>query len=182
MPFQHYFVKERCEPRVKGVHFEGAGHAKPPAAALAALADPRLKAIIICPSNPYLSIDPILAIPAIRAAIMEASCPVVAVSPIIAGKAVKGPTAKLMTELGFHPCWETVARHYAGLVDGLLIDVGETHRRDKNTPLMIESAPILMKTLDDRRRLGQTILAFAETLPARKRGKGASPPVVFNRT
>jgi LPPG:FO 2-phospho-L-lactate transferase len=182
MPFQHYFVKERCEPHVKGIHFEGAAQAKPPLSVLATLADPRLSAIIICPSNPYLSIDPILAIPGMREAIIAADCPVVAVSPIISGQAVKGPTAKIMTELGFHPSWETVAQHYQGLADGIIIHETDRHPGEMNFPLMVETAPILMTTLEDRRRLGQTVLAFAESLRGRTRGSGSPSPVAFNRT
>jgi LPPG:FO 2-phospho-L-lactate transferase len=182
MPFQHYFVKERCEPKVKGIHFEGAAQAKPPLSALASLADPRLCAIIICPSNPYLSIDPILSIPGMREAILAADCPVVAVSPIISGQAVKGPTAKIMAELGFNACWETVAHHYSGFADGLIISDTDHHSGAMNFPLMVETAPILMRTLEDRRRLGQTVLAFATSLQDAKRGKKSISPVAFNRT
>jgi LPPG:FO 2-phospho-L-lactate transferase len=164
MPFQHYFVKEHCAPTLQGIHFEGAAQAKPATSALAALADPHLQAIIICPSNPYLSIDPILSIPGMREAISAASCPVVAVSPIISGNALKGPAAKIMTELGHHPSWETVAGHYTGLVQGLMIDKSEIQRREANFPLMVETESIIMKSLDDRRRLGQTVLKFAERL------------------
>lgn len=182
MPFQHYFVKESYKPHVKAIHFEGAGQAKLPAAALAALADPRLQAVIICPSNPYLSIDPILAVPGLKDAIAKAGCPVVAISPIIAGKAVKGPTAKIMTELGYHVSWETVAAHYDGLAHALIIDESETEARDKKSNLLIETHPILMNSIEDRRRLGQTVLMVAERLRAGKRGKSTSPPIVFNRT
>jgi LPPG:FO 2-phospho-L-lactate transferase len=164
MPFQHYFVKERCEPRLKGIHFEGAAQAKPAVNALAALADPRLRAIIICPSNPYLSIDPILSVPGMRDAIVAAGCPVVAVSPIISGNALKGPAAKIMTELGYHASWETVARHYTGLAHGMLIDKSERTRGQDDFNLMVETASIVMKLLDDRRMLGQTVLNFAERL------------------
>lgn len=182
MPFQHYFVKEQCRPELRGIHFEGAAQAKPPHSALAALSDPRLCAIIICPSNPYLSIDPILAIPGMKDAILAAGCPVVAVSPIISGQAVKGPAAKIMTELGFHPSWETVARHYEGLADGILIDEGDPQEGARKSRLVVETASIIMKSLEDRRRLGQTVLAFAEALRGRKGGKGPSNPMIFNRT
>ena len=182
MPFQHYFVKERCGPGINGVHFEGAAQAKPTLCALAVLGDPRLEAIIICPSNPYLSIDPILSIPGMREAILAAGCPVVAVSPIIAGRAVKGPAAKIMTELGFHPSWETVADHYKGLVDGIVIDQAEELSGKINFTQTVETAPILMRTLEDRRRLSQTVLTFAERLRPLKADRGASPPVIFNRT
>jgi LPPG:FO 2-phospho-L-lactate transferase len=182
MPFQQYFVREKCEPRIRAIHFEGAGQAKPPAAAIAALKDPRLKAIIICPSNPYLSIDPILSIPGIKDAVLEASCPVVAVSPIIKGRSVKGPTAKIMTELGIHPSWEFIARHYRGLIDGLLIEDGDSSEGNMNFHLSVQSAPILMKTLEDRRRLGETVITFAESLQGQPRRKSKPPPVVLYRT
>ena len=180
MPFQHYFVKERCEPEVRAVHFEAAAEARVPPAVQAALRDPRLQAIVICPSNPYLSIDPILAIPGMRALIAEAACPVVAVSPIIGGEAVKGPAAKIMYELAITPSWTSIARHYAGLAHGLLIDPDD-HFGDGNYPLMIESAAILMKTLDDRRRLAETVLAFAMQLRSGRLDAGASPPELSHR-
>lgn len=182
MPFQHYFVKEGSAPAIKGIHFEGAAQAKPPLAAIAALADTRLGAIIICPSNPYLSIDPILAIPGMKDAILAAPCPVVAVSPIISGQAVKGPAAKIMTELGFHPSWEIVERHYNGLIDGLLIDESEVIPAGANYRPLVETAPILMNSIEDRQRLGETVLDFAERLRDRREGRRSAPPVSFNRT
>jgi LPPG:FO 2-phospho-L-lactate transferase len=164
MPFQHYFVKEGCKPQVRGIHFEGAAQSKPATGALTALGDDRLQAIIICPSNPYLSIDPILAIPGMREAILAARCPVVAVSPIISGQAVKGPAAKIMTELGYHASWETVVQHYAKLANGLLIDRSEGYGGKTDLPLVVETACIVMKSLEDRRRLGQTVLNFIDRL------------------
>jgi LPPG:FO 2-phospho-L-lactate transferase len=180
MPFQHYFVKERCEPEVTAVHFEAAAEARVPPAVQAALRDPRLEAIVICPSNPYLSIDPILAIPGMRALIAEADRPVIAVSPIIGGEAVKGPAAKIMSELAIAPSWTSIAQHYAGLAHGLLIDEGD-HRGTEYYPLMIKSSAILMKTLDDRHRLAETVLAFAAQLRAGSSDAGASPPELSHR-
>jgi LPPG:FO 2-phospho-L-lactate transferase len=180
MPFQHYFVRERCEPVVKAVHFEAAAHACVPPAVQDALRDPRLAAIIICPSNPYLSIDPILAIPAMRELIAEADRPVIAVSPIIGGGAVKGPAAKIMYELAIAPSWTSIARHYAGLADALLIDTSDQIGAD-NYPLLVESAPILMKSLEDRRRLADTVLALAVKLRAAKAGMRVSPAVRTHR-
>jgi LPPG:FO 2-phospho-L-lactate transferase len=180
MPFQHYFVKERCEPEVKAIHFEAAAGARVPPAVQAALRDPRLQAIVICPSNPYLSIDPILAIPGMRTLIAEADRPVVAVSPIIRGDAVKGPAAKIMYELAIVPSWTSIAGHYAGLAHGLLIDQGDPVD-DCNYPLMVESSAILMKTLEDRRRLAETVLTFAAQLRARRVDAGASPPELSHR-
>jgi LPPG:FO 2-phospho-L-lactate transferase len=175
MPFQHYFVKERCEPAVTAVHFEAAAHASVPQAVQDALRDPRLAAIVICPSNPYLSIDPILAIPGMRALIAEADRPVIAVSPIIGGDAVKGPAAKIMSELAIAPSWASIAEHYAGLAHALLIDTSD-HSDNEIYPLLVESAPILMKTLEDRRHLADTVLALAAKLRAAKVDAGVSPP------
>ena len=103
MAFQHYFVRDRCEPVVTGFEFEGAEHAQPCGAVLDALADDSLRCVVVCPSNPFISIDPILAVPGMRAAIRAAGAPVIGVSPIIGGRAVKGPTAKMMRELGLDP-------------------------------------------------------------------------------
>ena len=100
LEFQRYFVERQCEPHVTGFVFEGAERAAPHPEILSALRNPRLRAVVICPSNPYISIDPILALPGMRAALEGAAAPVIAVSPIIAGRAVKGPTAKMMAELG----------------------------------------------------------------------------------
>jgi LPPG:FO 2-phospho-L-lactate transferase len=100
LDFQDYFVRRRCAPAVKELSYEGAASARPQPAFMAALADARLRAIIICPSNPYLSVDPILALPGVRAALKTCPAPVIAVSPIVGGRAVKGPTAKMMRELG----------------------------------------------------------------------------------
>ncbi|HYE00920.1 MAG TPA: 2-phospho-L-lactate transferase CofD family protein, partial [Alphaproteobacteria bacterium] len=90
LAFQHYFVRERCAPAARGVRFEGADRARPSPALEAALARPDLAAMVVCPSNPYLSVDPILAVPGVREALKRRSAPVVAVSPIIAGQALKG--------------------------------------------------------------------------------------------
>ena len=100
LPFQRYFVEQRCAPVVSGFAFQGIAAARPPAALAAALASATLEAVVICPSNPFISIDPILAVPGMRAALAASPAPVVAVSPIIGGRAVKGPTAKMMAELG----------------------------------------------------------------------------------
>ncbi len=122
LPFQHYFVRRRCEPVVRGIRFSGAHEAKPAAGVADLLADPNLRCIVICPSNPYLSIDPILAVPGIVSALALSQVPVIAVSPIIGGKAVKGPTAKIMSELGVAVTTQSIAGHYHGLIDVLVID------------------------------------------------------------
>ena len=156
LPFQEYFVHQRCAPVVLGFDYDGAAQARAQPAVLAALRDPRLRAVVICPSNPYLSIDPMLAIPEFRDAIGACKAPVIAVSPIIGGRAVKGPTAKLMGELGLEPSSQAIGQHYGDLTDVLVIDpVDET-----GTALGIQMvvAPTLMKTLADREALARLVL------------------------
>lgn len=166
LPFQRYFVGEQCRPVVRAIAFEGAEQARPSAAFAQALARPDLGAVVICPSNPYLSIDPILAVPGARAALEALSAPIVAVSPIIGGQAVKGPTAKLMRELGITPSATAVARHYAGLVSGLVIDEADAAEAPGITALgmAVRTAPALMTDDEDRRRLAQETLALARSL------------------
>ena len=130
MPFQHYFVRRRCEPVVKGIRFHGAAAATPSPGVLELLSNPAVRAIVICPSNPYLSVDPILSVPGIREALANSGAPVIAVSPIIGGQAVKGPTAKIMRELGVAVNTQTIAAHYRGLIDGLVIDEADARRRN----------------------------------------------------
>lgn len=115
--FQHYFVRDRCVPRVQRLEYRGAESARPSPALRAAL--DRCSGVVFCPSNPYLSIAPILAVPGVRDAIDARA---LAVSPIIAGRAVKGPAAKIMRELGVEPSALAVARHYRGVVRALVID------------------------------------------------------------
>ena len=159
LEFQHYFVARRCAPVVRAVRFEGAAAASPAPGVMAAIAS--ASAILIAPSNPFLSIDPILAVPGIRAALAAARAPVIAVSPLVGGTAVKGPTAKLMTELGLEVSAAAVGRHYAGVIDGLLIDdrdpVGEIGIATRRTGT-------LMQTQGDKVRVARAALAFAAEL------------------
>src|SRR5258708_1337514 len=122
LDFQDYFVRLRCAPVIDRLDFVGAATARPHPDFLAALADPGLRAVVICPSNPFISIDPILAVPGIRAALRGCPAPVIAVSPIIAGQAVKGPTAKMMAELGLPVDAAAVARHYGDILDLSIAD------------------------------------------------------------
>jgi len=173
--FQDYFVRRRCEPAVRALEFQGAASARASAAALAALRDPALSAIIICPSNPYLSIDPILAVPELRAALREAKAPVVAVSPLVGGAAVKGPTAKIMHELGVPLSAASIAAHYADTIDGFVLD-----SRDRSAAKAI-AAPVLvadtlMLTLADRERLARETLEFALQLPKQPENLAKTAP------
>jgi LPPG:FO 2-phospho-L-lactate transferase len=161
LPFQRYFVERRCEPAVRAISFRGAAEANACPGVLEAILSPKTRVILIAPSNPFLSIDPIVALADIRAALIAAPAPVVAISPIIGGQAVKGPTAKLMTELGIAIEPLSIARHYAGLLDGLLVD-----ERDGRPALPVESASAdtLMVSLADRKRVAAAALALADRI------------------
>jgi LPPG:FO 2-phospho-L-lactate transferase len=128
---------------------------------ITALADPRLRAVVICPSNPFISIDPILAVPGVRAALLECRAPVVAVSPIIGGKAVKGPTAKMMGELGLPVYAAAVARHYRDFLDVYIADE-EDAAAVVGLDIPVVLARTLMLTLADREQLARTVLAVAK--------------------
>jgi LPPG:FO 2-phospho-L-lactate transferase len=165
LDFQDYFVRRRCEPVVTGLTYEGADAARPQPDIVAALADPQLRAVVICPSNPFLSVDPILALPGLRDCIIQSRGPVVAVSPIIGGRAVKGPTAKMMSELGLPASAAEVARHYGDLIDGYVVD--ETDREIASLPgLAVKATRTLMTSLSDREALARAVLAFADELAA----------------
>lgn len=169
MPFQHYFVKHACRPIVTGIGFAGADTARANPLLLRAMAEGTLSAIVLCPSNPYLSIDPILAVPGVREALRQTSVPVIAVSPIIGGQAIKGPTAKIMHELGIRPTTREICRHYEGLIDGLVIDeadAGDTGSLD----VKVAVTRTLMESFEDKRALARDVLHFAERL-AREREK-----------
>ena len=167
LDFQEYFVRNRCEPVVRELRFHGAETARPHPDFMAALADPVLEAVVICPSNPFISVEPILAVPGVRAALAHCAAPVIAVSPIIAGRAVKGPTAKMMTELGLDPTAGTVAQRYSDLLDGYVIDhadMAEVVSIDARVTL----AQTLMTTIEDREALAKTVLDAAAVLRRRK--------------
>lgn len=169
--FQRYFVEQRCRPKVRSLWFEGACLTRVSASVRRVICD-ATRAIIICPSNPYLSIEPILSIPGLRAALHRATAPVLAVSPIIGGQAVKGPTAKIMSELGTPVTNASIADHYRGLIDGLIID--EVDRDDADAiDVPVYATHTLMQDLTDRTRLALEALAFAETL-AMSRGEGVA--------
>ncbi len=160
LDFQDYFVRQRCAPAVRDVGFAGAAEARPQPAFLAALADENLRAVVICPSNPFISVDPILAVLGVREALRACGAPVVAVSPIIGSKAVKGPTAKMMAELGLPVDAAAVARHYGDILDLYIAD--ETDADDLGelgVPVIF--ARTLMLSLEDREALARAVLEAA---------------------
>ena len=165
LDFQEYFVHRQCRPAVREFAFAGAETARAQPAALAALERRDLRAIIICPSNPFVSVEPILAVPGIRAAIQQSHAPVVAVTPIIGGKAIKGPAAKMMAELGLDVSGAAVARRYMGLIDGFAIDRADP-LPDPLQGVTFFNAATLMTGADDRVRLADAVLQAADKLRA----------------
>ncbi len=165
LAFQHYFVRERCAPVVTGFTFKGV-EAAPPHPELVQQLEAGPEAIIIAPSNPYISVDPILGLPGLRAMLRASGAPIIAISPIVGGAAIKGPAAKMMAELGIEVSALGVAQHYQGLIDGLIID-----ERDRDLAGCIAEigvkvliAPTMMVDLETRIELARQTLAFASDL------------------
>lgn len=154
LAFQEYFVHRRCEPRVKGFRFEGVELAEPTPGAKEAIQS--ADAVVICPSNPWVSIDPILKV------IKKIDKPVYAVSPIIGGQTVKGPAAKMYSELGIEPSAFAVANHYRGLLKGFVIDKTDMQLIEsvKGLGMQTHVTYTLMKSHEDRKQLAQEILNF----------------------
>jgi len=158
LAFQEYFVHRRCEPRVKGFRFDGVEGAEPAPGAKEALESADV--IIFCPSNPWVSIDPILRV------VKQMEKPVIAVSPIIGGEAVKGPAAKMYKELGIEPSALAVAKHYHTILTGFVLDNTDKIYIDQVEAMNIRTraADTLMKNVEDRARLAQDVLHFAGSL------------------
>ncbi|MGB3797435.1 MAG: 2-phospho-L-lactate transferase [Alteraurantiacibacter sp.] len=155
LPFQRYFVQQRCEPRVSAIRFEGAENAQPAPGVVEALAAADM--ILLAPSNPWLSIDPLLAVPGLSRALKDRRVPLVAVSPLVGGDAVKGPTAKLMGELGLQVTNQSIADHYGDLLDGMVIHQGDAAPGD----LAVGVTDTLMKQAEDRRRVALAAMDLA---------------------
>lgn len=170
LEFQHYFVRQQARPVVHEIAYEGSETARPPAGLLELLSGPGLDAIVICPSNPLISVEPILAVTGIADAIARAPAPVIAVSPIIAGRAVKGPTAKMLEELGQPATARTVLERYAGLVDAFIVDPGDMAELEAAaTGVTLHAADIMMTSLEDRERLAGTVLNVAHLIASTRR-------------
>jgi LPPG:FO 2-phospho-L-lactate transferase len=171
LPFQEYFVQHKCQPEVSGFRFSGVETVQPPEKALLALQQASI--IIICPSNPWVSIDPILAVPGVRDLIISRlksknpnSLKVIAVSPIIGGKAVKGPVVKMYQEMGIAPSALSIAQHYNHLLNGFVFDRVDSADESQINALGIHTlvTDTLMKSLQDRKRLAVEILEFGMRL------------------
>ena len=166
LPFQDYFVRRKCEPRVSEFRFEEIEAALPSPGLVAALSDPDLEAVVICPSNPYVSVAPILGIPAVAEFVDARETPVVAVSPIVGGRAIKGPAAKMMAELGAETSALGIARHYGARIDGIVIDdVDAVLAPDiEALGVAVRVARTVMRSEDDSRMLAEETLTFAAGL------------------
>jgi LPPG:FO 2-phospho-L-lactate transferase len=164
LPFQEYFVHRQCHPRVSGFLFQGVEQAHPTPGVIEALEETDL--VVICPSNPWVSVGPILALPGVKQALRASGRPVVAVSPIIGGQAVKGPAAKMYLELGIEPSALSVAHHYGDLLSGFIFDEIDAGQADAIRALGIHpyTTQTIMNTAADRRRLSVETLAFGQQL------------------
>lgn len=164
LPFQDYFVRLKCEPSITGFEFAGADKAipAPPVSALFDKAD--IEAIILCPSNPYVSIAPILAVPKMKDYFAHAGAPVIAVSPIVGGRALKGPAAKMMEDLGETPSARAIAEHYKGIVNGIVIHKADAAQAEEIQDLGIEVCVTntVMNTDTDKAVLADDVIAFAQ--------------------
>jgi LPPG:FO 2-phospho-L-lactate transferase len=159
LAFQEYFVHMDCEPKVTGFRFTGVESAMPAPGVLEAM--DKADAIVFCPSNPWVSIDPILAVKGIRSAIALKT--VVAVSPIIGGQTIKGPAAKMYSEMGIQPSPVAVVNHYAGLLSGLVFDTIDADL-ERKIPIPVSITQTIMKNQDGRYRLAQDVLNLIQKL------------------
>lgn len=174
LAFQDYFVRQQAAPVVSGFRYGGANDALSDEVR-AACADPELRGIFIAPSNPWLSIAPLLAFPALLAELRNADArgvPIIAVSPLVAGAALKGPTAKIMSELGLQLTQAAIAGFYRDVVAGLVIDHADAQEAAliEREGIAARCAATVMRTLEDKRALARHVLAFAAELaePAKR--------------
>lgn len=167
LAFQEYFVREKCRPIVRRIRFDGHEQARSAPAFRALIESLTIDAFVICPSNPYLSIDPIIRVPGVLKGLRESPAPVVAVSPLVAGKSLKGPTGKIMGELDI-PCSSVeVAAHYHGLIDAIIIDDADARLAPaiERMGIRVVVAPIVMQSEQDKIDLAEVVLASARQLP-----------------
>jgi LPPG:FO 2-phospho-L-lactate transferase len=162
MHFQEYFVRRRCEPRVKSIRFENIESAQPAPGVEAAIAE--AGAVILCPSNPFISIGPILAVPGVREALERTTARVVAISPIVAGQALKGPAGDMLRDLGYDVSARSVAQLYSEFADLFILD-----ERDRELATDIEMLGLavglsdtIMNSMEDKRRLARAVLELSQ--------------------
>lgn len=157
--FQEYFVRYRWQPVIKSLRWAGMEAARMSPAVCHALE--QADVILIGPSNPWLSIDPILAVPGLRDLIVSRSVPRVAVTPIVGGRALKGPAAKLMVELGYNPSPQTVVQHYGDVINGFVYDVSDSHLR--LTLPHVVGFETIMKSDNDKLFLAQNVIEWIKS-------------------
>ncbi|MGI8588041.1 MAG: 2-phospho-L-lactate transferase [Chloroflexia bacterium] len=164
LPFQEYFVHRHHSDPVRGLSFSGIAEAKPPDALAPALAE--ADAVVFCPSNPLVSIGPILAVPGLRDMLLRCPAPRVAVSPIVGGRALRGPADTMLASLGHEVSAYGVAEIYRGLLSGMVIDEADAALapRIADLGMAVEVAQTVMRTEADREALARTVLAFCDRL------------------
>lgn len=169
LPFQQYFVRQRCEPIVRGFNFEGISAARPDQKCMSLLQRKQFEAVVICPSNPFVSVDPILQVPGLWPVVRDSPAPVVLVSPIVAGQAIKGPAAKMMRELGIAVTALGVARHYCarypGLVDYFVMDESDATlvEQIRELGMAVAITSTIMKSREDKQQLARFCLQLTGT-------------------
>jgi LPPG:FO 2-phospho-L-lactate transferase len=163
--FQEYFVHRQCAPALVSVEFEKAEDAAPNPEMMRLLQEEQISAVIIAPSNPIVSINPILSFSQVRSALCALQVPVVAVSPIVGGAALKGPLAKMLGELGLIPSTETIANYYSDFLDGFIIDETDSHAKD-HLKMPVCVAPTIMSSAERKIALARTTLEFCSQLAA----------------
>ncbi len=163
MHFQEYFVRRRCEPRVREIRFDNIESAVPAPGVVSAILE--ADAVIICPSNPFISIGPILAVPGVRAALRETRATVLAITPIIGGRALKGPAADMLRDLGHEVSASSVAAMYDDLLDVFILDETDVERTADIQALGIRvfSTDTVMNTLDDKQYLARWVLEMLKS-------------------
>lgn len=158
--FQEYLIRRRAEPRVEGIRFERIEEARPAPGTVEAILE--AEAVVICPSNPLISIGPILAVPGIREALLATKATVLAISPVVGGASLKGPTDRMLRDLGREVSASEVARFYGDLLDRYLLDEQDHSEEARVAALGIETrvAKTVMQTEADKSALAGTVLEW----------------------
>ena len=166
LSFQHYFVRDQCRLKILGLKYEGSENALPCPALEEALESSLLETVVVCPSNPFLSIDPILAVKGVREKLKSSKARVIAVSPIVGGDAVKGPTANNLRDLGFSVSAYTIAKYYSDFIDGFMLDKGDENEisRIESLGMQVGLADTVMTDLQSKIKLAEDVLRFSETV------------------
>lgn len=160
--FQDYFVKQKCKPIIHSISYQGCDDSMPSAKLMTLIDNPSLKGIVICPSNPFLSIAPILSIPLLRKKLQSMSVPIIAVSPLINGQAIKGPTSKIMYELGVDVSNFGIASFYSDIISGIVIDASDSSDKMKlkKQGINVFTTNTLMKSNTDKVKLAKSVLSY----------------------